>query len=118
MNSNILIHDSSGVYMRLINVNVKGYQNIFFTNKIDDMDLVDFNKFSLIIIFVNDVDDLFDLAYLNSKPVKKIVGCGNKSFYRKLMFFPDIELFSLITPKEDLLVLLKKYIMKFTLVHS
>jgi hypothetical protein len=117
MENNILIHDSSGVYNRFINDKFEECKNIFFVSKIDEMDGVDFNKFSLIIVFVNDVNDLFDFAYLNSKPIKKIVGCGNSLFYKKLLFFPDIELFNLFTPKESLLVLLKKYINKYSLAY-
>lgn len=49
--NNILIHDRSGIYMRLIHSKFPYNDALLFTNKLDQMHEKDFNEFSLIITF-------------------------------------------------------------------
>lgn len=59
------------IYMRLIYTQFPGYSNIFFSNDLESLHKLDYKKFSLLIVFINSTDDLFDFAFLNSKKTKK-----------------------------------------------
>jgi hypothetical protein len=106
MINNILIHDPSGLYMRLIYLKFPEFNNIFYSNDMESLHNIDYKNFALLIIFINSTDDLLDFAFLNSLNTKKMVGCGCTSIYKKLLFFPEIDLFNLIAPKKDLIKLL------------
>ncbi|MFC4740015.1 hypothetical protein ACFO3U_08410 [Flavobacterium ponti] len=110
-NNRILIHDTSDVYIKLINTKFLNCENIFYTNNMFNFDNIKFDEFSLIIILVNSYDDLVDLAYLyRLKNVRLVVGSFTKSIFHKLMYFPDIDLFDLNTPKKDLIKIIKGHI--------
>lgn len=110
--NNILIHDQSGIYMRLILSKFPYSDALVFTNKLDQMHEIDFNEFSLIITFINNYDDLGDFAFLNGKNINQLVCCGDSAIFKKLLMFPEIDLINLSLPKNDLCKLLEFHINK------
>jgi hypothetical protein len=109
--NNILIHDTSNIYVKLINTQFSNQGNIYYTNSMYNFDNISFEAFSLIIVFVNSYDDLIDLAYLyRVRSVRLVVASFTKAIYYKLKYFSDIDLIDLNTPKKDLIKLLKGHI--------
>lgn len=43
-----------------------------------------------------------------------MVGCGSTLIYKRLLFFPEIDLFNLFTPKKDLIKLFYQSINRTT----
>jgi hypothetical protein len=114
-NKNILIHDTSGVYMRFVSSKLRTNDSIFYTNDLENLYNVDFDKFTLLVLFINETEDLLDLAYLNSKNINMLVGANSSTFiFKKLLFFPNVVLFNLLIPKEDMFNLLKMHIEKLS----
>jgi hypothetical protein len=100
-NKNILIHDNSGVYIDLIRENDIENENIFFSNSIYNFHNVNFNNFSLIILFINTLEDLIDFAYINNIPdVTIYVGAANINISNNLQCFGKINLFDINAPKK------------------
>jgi hypothetical protein len=100
-NKNILIHDTSGIYTDLVRTSAIENENIFFTSSIYNFHNIDFSKFSLIILFINTLEDLIDFAYINNIPdVTIYAGASNRNIYNKLQCFSKINLFEINAPKK------------------
>jgi hypothetical protein len=109
-NNQILIHDTSGVYLNLFKKNAIENKNIHFSNSIYDFINIDFNKFSLIIHFINTKDDLLDFAYINNIPnVTKYIGAANVNVKSTLQCF-SVNLFEINAPKKEIISQIKSII--------
>jgi hypothetical protein len=110
-NNQTLIHDTSGIYIDLLRESGIENENIFFSNSIYNFHNLDFNKFSLIILFINTTEDLIDFAYLNNIPdVTKYVCAANINIKNKLQCFSKINLFEINAPKDYIISKIKSLI--------